>query len=457
MDVRPRKPRTKCILPNVKQNAPALVRRPEELVYQTCYAPVDVGRMLESAETRSRIRRLPAPQLYFGIQELEDEQIVRMLPHLTEEQWQGILDLDLWEKDRLQAGRFIYWQRHMVQAEPAVARKLIRAVENEVWELVFRRLLKVHPQEDEDFSLRAPRNREFMQTPDGHYLLVLPKQSEGARLVRQLVERLYELDGERASIMLASACKRTPTELEDEAYQKRRRRLEESGFQDYYDAIEIYTPLSLREQLPEKHWVPVPDLSLLPTRLSKEEAAQELLFEAISRLGGPDQTLPVLEELFFVCNKILSADRVSAARPHRVKRGIRKAVTGINLGLDCWAKGNLEKALLGIRKYYLQSFFRLGVARLLNLQSAARILLAEGFEPEPGSVHEALIEGLLRRYPLRTVLVKGKIRRRFFRSRRDLEAVGSILERLNGIRAKSPRREEEKEGVRKKSEGQAGN
>ena len=429
----------------VKHETPALIQRPEELVYQACYAPVDVGQMLESAEMRSRIRRLAIPQLYFGIRDLEDEQMAQLLPHLTEEQWQGILDLDLWEKDRLQAKRFVYWQRHIAQAEPAVASKLIRAVENEIWELVFRRLLQVHPQEDEDIRLQAPSGREFMQTPDEHYLLVLPKQPEGARLMRQLVERLYELDGQRASLMLASACSRTPTELEHEAYLQRRRRLEEIGFQDYYDAIEIYTPRPEKGRLPEKQWERVPELSVLPVRLSGQGSPPELLFQAISGLSGPEQTLPLMEELFFVCNKVLSADRVSAARPHRVKRGIRKAVTGINLGLDCWTQGSLERAVEGVQRFYLQSFFQLGYGRLLNLQSTARKLLSEGFEPDPGSVQEALIEGLLKHYPLRTVLVEGKIRRRFFRSRRDLEAVTRLLDRLAQRRGQEAggRRQEE--------------
>ena len=34
-----------------------LVTRPEETIYRTIYAPVDVGSMLASAETRSKIRR----------------------------------------------------------------------------------------------------------------------------------------------------------------------------------------------------------------------------------------------------------------------------------------------------------------------------------------------------------------------------------------------------------------
>ena len=43
-----------------------ILRRPQELIYRSCYAPADLHEMLATADGRSRIRRLPPAQLYFS-------------------------------------------------------------------------------------------------------------------------------------------------------------------------------------------------------------------------------------------------------------------------------------------------------------------------------------------------------------------------------------------------------
>ena len=53
------------------------------------------------------------PSYSFSLKELDEVEIQRLLLHLTEEQWTGILDLDLWSKDRVHLTRFLYRDVHM--------------------------------------------------------------------------------------------------------------------------------------------------------------------------------------------------------------------------------------------------------------------------------------------------------------------------------------------------------
>ncbi|UCF36525.1 MAG: hypothetical protein JSU96_17145, partial [Acidobacteriota bacterium] len=171
-----------------------LIQRPEELVYRACYAPADLQSMLESSETRSKIRRLPATQLFFSLKEMDDQEIVSLLPHLTEEQWTAILDLDLWTKDRISAGAFLHWQRHIVEAEDAVARKILRATDHEYWLSILSRNLQVFAKTEEDeFDGEPDEEREVLISPDGYFLIGLPRHGEMARLIRSLLIRLYQL------------------------------------------------------------------------------------------------------------------------------------------------------------------------------------------------------------------------------------------------------------------------
>ncbi len=406
------------------------IDRPEEIVYRSCYAPVDLNSLLTSAETRSKIRRLSLPPLFFGLQELDDQEVAQLLPHATEEQWRGVLDLALWSRDRALVGDFIRLQRHLLSAEDAVARKLFRASDPLLWELTFRRHLDVRMRlEEDEYEEEPDRERDWMVTPDNDFLIGLPEEPEKARLLRAMLARLYQLDPQMVPVLLRESRSRTSAELEESAYQERRRRMEDLGFQDYFDAIAVYTPWDERDRLPEKSWTPSEELSLAPVPVANSPADALLLFSALANVTDPKESNQLLEELFFVANRVLSADRVSPADAKRVKQGIRKAVTGINFGLDRWSGGDRFKAAEGIRRHYLQNFFQIGYGRLLQLRRQARLVQSKA-PPPPGSLDEALVESLSRRYPMMVLQTPKRLLRRLIRTEDESRRVQKRLDQL---------------------------
>ena len=406
----------------------ALAARPEEVIYRICYARTDLVEFLQSAEKRSGIRRLPAAQLFYGLKELEGAEIRRLLPHITEEQWTGILDLDLWSKDGFRLPRFLYWESYILQAEDAVARKLLRGTDDELLELVLNPL-RVH-RLDEDGAPETELAAGQLETPDHHFVVELPEDPEEARFLRNFILRLYDLDAEGAALLLEDSQFRTWSEMEETAYQSRKHRVEEMGFQDYFDAIEIYSILSPEEPLPEKQWDRIREVDQLPVAAAELESGLMFLIAVLARFTQPQDLESLLEELFFTCNKLLCADHISPDDPTQVKEGIYKVVCGINLGLERWAKGDLLIAEEGLAKHYLQSFFRLGYGEIKTLQEEARGIQSKIAPPELGSFPEALLEGILASYPQFTELVEGKISGRFFTTSQDLEIAREQLTRM---------------------------
>ncbi len=410
---------------------PQPIERPEELVYRSCYAPADLRTMLANAQSRSKIRRLPASHLFFGLKELEPDEINLLLPHVTQEHWTGILDLDLWFKDRMNVNRFIDWQKHILEADNPVARKLIRAADPEMWELTFNQRLEVHDGTHDALESEPEEGRTWFETPDERYSVVLPPDPNEAHWLRLLLLRLYELEPEWTSLMLNSSRFRTSTELEEVAYQNRTRRMENLGFQDYFDAIEIYTSASLHQSLPKKKWEGPIEMRLLPAELPRRQNRPLLIFQAFAHVSRPQEIQALVEELFFLCNKVLSADRISPVEARRIKKEIRKTIDGINLGLDCWSAGNLNRATEGIRRHYLQSFFRIGYGQLQELRTQAKKIAESSHSPEPGSFLEIAQQSFSQKYPLFAEPSKGKIRERFFQTRQDLTMAWKYLEEIS--------------------------
>lgn len=383
--------------------------------------------MLADAENRARIRRLAAPQLFFSLKELDEDEITSLLPHITEEQWTAVLDLDVWSKDRACMSSFFRWERHIIDAEDAVARKIVRASDLELWVLALKRSPHIAARNDEDeFESESVENQGTMQTPDNNYLITLPADTEEARLYRSLLFRLYQLDPDFARRVLEEARYRTSTEVEEEAYQNRRRRIEDLGFQDYFDAIGIYTPLDRDEQLPQKDWEGTEELSRLPTNLPSHEGGPLLLFRAFAGVREEDAMQDLVEELFFVCNKLLSADRISPGNPAQIRKTIRKALACLNLGLDYWAAGNLPQAVLGVKSHYLLSFFQIGFGRLTDIRNRAIEIERAGVSSGNPFLNDAL-GGLTATFPVLTEQKAGDLRTRFFESRADLQWAEKLL------------------------------
>jgi len=411
----------------VSNHSEDLVRRPEEAIYRTIYAPVDLHEMLASAEQRSRIRRLPPVQLFFGLKELSDEEVAQLAPHITQEQWRAVIDLDVWSRDRANTRELINLQRHILLNEDSVAGKLVGAPDPELWELAFARLLRIHPRVEEEVE-GEPREGDYFETPDRDYLIVLPRNPELARVLRAILIRLYQLDPAWTRIRLESARFRTPTELNESAYEKRTRRVEEMGFQDYYEAVEIYAPMLEGESPPVKQ-KSSGTISTLPAPAHAPESGALLLMETLAYLSRSQEISPLLEELFFVCNKILTADRASPGEPRLMRRGIRKALTGISLGLDLWSEGNFERAVTGVQERYLQSFFRFGYTRLIELREKGRAV-GQKHEPEPGSPAAAQLKGLLRKYPIQSWQREpgARLRWRFFSTAKEVRKAAKGLQ-----------------------------
>ena len=400
------------------------LRRPSELIYRTCYAPVDLAGLLETAENRSRIRRLSVPQLYFGLKELGEHRIQALLPHITEAQWQGVLDLDLWNRDRANAGKFLFWAAQIIQTENPVAAKIVRGTDRQLLELWLKRRIRFEEIVDDDPG-PAP-DGDFMETPDRSYLVQLPRNPEESRLARALLLKLYELGPEETRLWIQESRYRTSIELEEAAYQNRKRRIEDLGFQDYFDALDVYAYLPPGTPLPEKMRDKLRAVGTLPAPVARMKQGPLLLFQAMAAFARPHELEPLLEELFFVCNKILSADRIPPNRTSRVKRAIRKALTGINLGLEVWAEGDLNRARDGLGRHYLQSFFHTGYSRLVELRDRARKIRARDSLEAGSPLADALAE-LSRNYPLLLVEIREKRRRRFLKNRSDLERADRYL------------------------------
>src|SRR5262249_2699769 len=92
------------------------------------------------------------------------------------------------------------------------------------------------PDEDND--------EPIMPTPDRFFLLELKGDDNAQRLIMTLVEDLYRADPDLARHTIMTARSEPSAELEEMSYRWRSGRLADLGYVDFYEALDLFRPLT---------------------------------------------------------------------------------------------------------------------------------------------------------------------------------------------------------------------
>jgi len=218
--------------------------------------------ILSSDLPASLIQSFSEQDLYFLTHGIGINDALPILALSTSEQWGYMLDVEVWKKDTLDIDAVTRWLRILLVAD---GRRLLRWLlmeRQEFFELyLFRNIEVIVREENEDPS---DFGDDFFTVDDYFYVRIKEKpdvipdrgddemisQEDLDVVVRELLEKLLEIDhGLYQSIML-EAVGVIAAEIEEEVFRMRNVRLAEQGFLPFDEALEVFSPLS-EEQIEE--------------------------------------------------------------------------------------------------------------------------------------------------------------------------------------------------------------
>src|SRR6516225_4387334 len=124
--------------------------------------------LVSAPDARELVQSIPADELYSTIAEVGLADSTELLHLASPEQFQALLDLGAWSKDRIEARRAITWLRAARVDDPHEFLAKVRALDVELLELVLLSATAVHDREAEpDFHPEGV----VVETPDGKYLV----------------------------------------------------------------------------------------------------------------------------------------------------------------------------------------------------------------------------------------------------------------------------------------------
>jgi hypothetical protein len=318
------------------------------------------GRMIQSM---SRV------DFYWLVKKIGEDDASVILSMASEEQWEHLLDMEVWKRDRLDLAKTSEW---LTRLEDADATRLVQYLCGEGESLAFFYFFKKLQVEIKGKDDAYDLSGEFVSYDGIYFFRVLDKEHEA--MIKKILRRLALVDFERYRALLSALAAASPDELEEDMYRLRNVRLAEDGFLPYDEAISLYshlrpqalraqvTPPQVEEPIPEGEETPAPVIPLT------HAPGNNLLMESAKRVADPFLMDRIRLEFAGLCNQILAADGEEVRDMDTLLRVCRKAAGYIHLGLDTATGGDLPAAEALVRKNALTSIFRVGFGLALELK-----------------------------------------------------------------------------------------
>jgi len=330
--------------------------------------------IMASGDLGQAVRSLSAPDYFYLLRAVDPEEALMLLEAGTPEQWEHLLDLEGWERDRLDLFRIGRWFKLMHRADGA---KLARWLLSEGADLAvyyFSKILDIRYVGNEGEVSELP---EDFFTIDGA-LFFRVKEGQDPQVVREILMGLAAEDFAAYRGLLSETAVMLPAEQEETLYRLRNSRLAAFGFFPFDEALEIYSPLEPSVLTGNE------EADLAPSSFDEEvdwewishfplaHLEMENLFLATVK-GTTDPVLIERWHLEFggLANQLYCAQPSTRFDPEQMVRVCREAARLIALALDYTLgphKGDAERLM---RHRPLSAFFRVGYGLVLKLKTRA--------------------------------------------------------------------------------------
>lgn len=252
-------------------------------------------RILGDPDPRKVVEALPAGDFFWLVKKIGDDDCLPVLELATPDQWQYLLDLEIWDRDEINPAEALAWLRRLFEANRPRTVEWLLDEGSALLYHVFQTSLEVLVREEDDKEFEIP---EGFFTHDG-VLYLQARDAEAEPFLRELTGAIAAASLAAYQTLMSSLAGTVPSEMEEGMYRMRTVRLAESGFLPFGEAVAIYSPLSpdqlKRGGRPDAVDVPAagePE-ALIPFLPLHEGGQTGSLREAIARISDP----PVLDRL----------------------------------------------------------------------------------------------------------------------------------------------------------------
>lgn len=362
-------------------------------------------RAIFSADSPEKlVASLPAESLYCMIRAQGVPSSVDLIELLSAEQIRACLDFDLWSQDRFDEPAFFEWlELPDAAGEVAIVERVLRSLDLRLLGILVARYLTVkifdEPTDDPPAGgfitpdggftwLRVGVNDELVESDSP---AMTPHQEF---LLNRLLAVIFESSAELFYQILAVPSVATPSQLEEEAFQDREKRVHSLGIPDRDFAATINNPISAKQLLESEPPPAIEHSDIEP--IDPLIAAAALPSSVLEQLVTTEEQLAELDaEITLLINAAIVHFNRDWHDIEQVQETARFVSGAIQVGLDALAELGVG-ALDGWRRFGCQRCYAVGLYEILSLRRWALKVPPIG---EQESLAHHFLAGLQERLP----------------------------------------------------------
>lgn len=385
-------------LANIQKKELKLRAVRQEIIVSESEKALDM--LLDAPAPVSLIQSFPDQDLYYLMHKIGPDDFIPILSMANSEQWEYILDVEVWDGDRLDLEYMTKTFDLLFKADPQRFLRWVIKEKPDFFEFYLFKNMTIFVREHDDvppedfddyitlddkFYFRFPEKpqkeeNDLLESGDDEAEDIEPRNTEDAwELIETMLKAVAQMDLSVFHGLLLETSAVLTAETEEEQFRLKNLRLAEKGFLPTHEAIGIYQPTRLsslrtrpKDTFSKKKEFD-PDIPLPPQFFSEFIEGDDLFVKSL-KLFDDDFSLALESELAALINKIISADKIKLRARIDLERAILKACAYIDLGLEVILEGKKQTPELAadiIRKYFLEDIFRTGSRAGIKLMTKA--------------------------------------------------------------------------------------
>ncbi len=338
--------------------------------------------IINSPYPEGLVKNLPPQELFLTLKASSLDLAVELLSYAKGSQIQFLFDIDTWYKDRIKADRIASWIILLFEAGEDKVLEWLRIADWDYLITIFQKFVRVYKRPDDMELIEA---MDFLPpyTLDDFYYVDFKNDSLEFYFRRMLEIIKSELPDIYFALM-ESIIWEIPAEVEERAYRWRNGRLADEGIPEYFEALDVYTPIhpkSLRK-IDSKYLSLEGEVQPSINIMIYGGPEELFIFKVLELINNPDQTNRLKKELAWVANKVIIVDNIVIDDIEQVKKSLDKVWGFLSIGLEYLSSGNLEVAKKFLEEHFLEDIFRVAQIVLKDLRRfALRMIKSKDFDP----------------------------------------------------------------------------
>jgi len=344
-----------------------------------------MDRILEHPQPAALVHSFPEQDFYFLINDIGPEDSLPLLALASDKQWEHIVDLDAWQRDRIELTSVTRWMNLLMEAD---SKRFIRWFLDKKLEFIefylFKNIevrVREHDQDASEFG------EGFFSLDDTYYFRIteFPLESESDELaneqrkglITRLVEKIAAFDHSTLQHVMLEATHVLSAETEEECFRWRNVRLAEKGFLPFDEAVGIYQSMKPEELEKESTKVlppPADQLAVVPVPLYHWRMLKEdnYFTRALTKIESQNILQQIEVEFANLCNQIIVADNKSVRAREDLADVVKKVCGYLSIGLERLSKNtegvDAQNAAALTTKYPLHRIFKVGIGGAMDLK-----------------------------------------------------------------------------------------